>query len=197
MEAGGLRMLTTRFEDAIRYACHIHASDVRKGTEIPYVAHLLAVASLVVEDGGSEDEAIAALLHDAAEDQGGRRRLDDIRTRFGESVARIVDGCTDTCEDPKPPWRGRKERYLSRLQDEPPDVLRVSLADKLHNARAILRDFLTYGDDLWRRFNAARDDQLWYQQSLREIFLERSPGPMATEFARVVSELEDACGVRP
>jgi (p)ppGpp synthase/HD superfamily hydrolase len=147
------------------------------------------VASLVLEDGGTEDQAIAALLHDAAEDQGGRPRLEDIRVRFGETVREIVDGCTDTFDDPKPPWRPRKEAYIARLRDEPEHVLRVSLADKLHNARAILRDYDTLGERLWARFNAAPHDILWYYRALVDAFQD-TDSPLARELARVVSELQ-------
>lgn len=188
-------VLTKRFESALIYACHIHASDVRKGTEIPYVSHLLAVASLVLENGGNEDEAIGALLHDAAEDHGGKRRLEDIRLRFGDTVAAIVDGCTDTFEDPKPPWRPRKQAYIERLQHEPLHVLKVSLADKVHNARAILRDYRAVGEALWERFNGGREGTLWYYRALVDAFeradaLQNVDAPLVAELDRVVSELE-------
>ena len=133
-----------------------HRDQRRKGTEIPYIGHLLGVCSLVIEDGGTEDEAIAALLHDAAEDQGGEQTLERIRAEFGDHVAEIVRACSDTLEDPKPPWRTRKEAYLAHLDEQPAPVLRVSLADKLFNARAILRDYLSVGDELWQRFNGRR-----------------------------------------
>jgi (p)ppGpp synthase/HD superfamily hydrolase len=127
--------LGPRFDEALAYAADAHAGQVRKGTSIPFVAHLLAVTALVLEDDGDEDHAIAALLHDAPEDAGGRDRLDDIRRRFGDRVADIVEACSDTFEVPKPAWRPRKERYLTHLETAPDDVLRVSLADKVHNLR--------------------------------------------------------------
>lgn len=183
--------LGERFEDALAFAARVHRDQRRKGTAIPYVGHLLGVCSLVIEDGGSEDEAIAALLHDAVEDQGGDAMLEQIRARYGSAVADIVRACSDTTQTPKPPWRGRKEAYLAHLADAPPCVLRVSLADKLYNARAILRDHELEGERLWGRFDASsgRDGQLWYYGELAERFSELSPGPMARELAEVVDRL--------
>ncbi len=158
---------------------------------MPYVAHLLGVASLVLEDGGDEDEAIGALLHDAAEDQGGQDRLDDIAARFGATVARIVEGCSDTLESPKPPWRTRKAGYLARLEGEPPAVLRVSLADKLFNARSIVRDVEDGGPSVWHRFNAPPAHLAAYHRKLEAVFSRRCPGPMAGQYAEVVARLEE------
>ena len=186
-------LLTRRFDDALLYASHVHGGQKRKATEIPYIAHLLGVASLVLEDGGDEDEAIAALLHDAGEDQGGAPRVADIRARFGDRVADIVAACSDSdVVDPrkKPPWRNRKRKYLAHLRAYPPDVLRVSVADKLHNARAILADYRQHGNALWKRFNAGRDDQLWYYRSLVDRFRQMRPGRLTDELARVVGELD-------
>lgn len=187
-------VLGERFEQALRFAAATHRSQVRKGSGIPYVGHLLGVCSLVIEDGGDENEAIAALLHDAAEDQGGETMLAEIRTRFGDQVATIVAACSDTFETPKPPWRERKQSYIAHLDGEPESVLRVSLADKLFNARAILRDYLLSGDDVWSRFKAGRDGQLWYYRKLADCFAERLPGRMAVELAEVVDELERVTG---
>jgi (p)ppGpp synthase/HD superfamily hydrolase len=183
-------ILGERFEDALVFAAQTHRTQLRKGSGIPYVGHLLGVCSLVIEDGGSEDEAIAALLHDAAEDRGGERMLTEIRTRFGNHVADIVAACSDTFETPKPPWRERKQTYIDHLDDQPVPVLRVSLADKLFNARAILRDYLLVGDDVWNRFKAGRDGQLWYYRELADRFTRIVPGRMAVELAEVVGELE-------
>ncbi len=138
--------LSPRFESALSYAAVIHAHQQRKGTGIPYLAHLLAVTSIALEHGATEDEAIAALLHDAGEDAGGRGRIEDIRQRFGDAVADIVQGCTDTEVTPKPPWRKRKEDYIAHLADASPSTLLVSAADKLHNARAILSDLRVHGE---------------------------------------------------
>ena len=160
---GIARPIGPRLDDAFVLARELHAGQRRKGTDIPYLGHLMAVAALVIEDGGDEDEAIAALLHDAVEDQGGPPTLVLIRGRFGTRVAAIVAACSDTDETPKPPWRARKEAYLAHLRDPdlPEGTLRVSLADKLHNARAILAD-LRAGHDVFARFNAPRQDQAWY-----------------------------------
>lgn len=182
--------LGPRFEDALVYAARAHASQWRKETGIPYVSHLLAVAGLVLEDGGDEDEAIAALLHDAAEDQGGRERLEDIRGRFGDRVAAIVEACTDSFETPKPSWRRRKERYVAHLVTASPEAVRVSLADKLHNARAILRDYRGLGERLWPRFHAGREDQLWYYHAVVEAIRGRTRSPMLAELEETIAELE-------
>jgi (p)ppGpp synthase/HD superfamily hydrolase len=182
-----------RFVDAVRYAVELHARQARKGTTIAYVTHLFAVCSLVLEDGGSEDEAIAALLHDGPEDQGGEPVLDEIRRRFGQEVARIVDGLSDAMPaagEKKPPWRERKEAYLARLRAEPESVLRVALADKLHNARSILVDFLADGEPTWDRFSAGRADQAWYFGALLDVFEARLPGSRnLPEFRRIIGEL--------
>jgi (p)ppGpp synthase/HD superfamily hydrolase len=183
-------ILTGRFEDALRYAAHLHARQKRKGTPIPYVAHLLAVAGLVLENGGDEDQAIAALLHDAVEDQGGIPTLQEIRKRFGERVARIVDGCTDAYVHPKPPWRKRKEDYLAHLRLAEADVRLVSLADKLHNARSILRDLRRDGPQSLSRFNGGRSGTLWYYRSLVAIFQELDDSLMVAELAEAVDEIE-------
>jgi (p)ppGpp synthase/HD superfamily hydrolase len=159
-----------RFEAALVFASQLHRDQFRKGTEIPYVTHLLAVASLVGETGGSEDEVIAALLHDAVEDQGGEPTLQKIREQFGDNVANIVHECSDTDTFPKPPWRERREAYLVHLKYVTPSVLLVSCADKLHNARSLVADFHEIGNQLWERFNASRDDIIWYYESLVEVF---------------------------
>ena len=148
-------MLSEKFDDALAYAARLHRQQTRKGSAIPYVAHLLAVCSLVIEHGGSEDQAIAALLHDAAEDQGGETILGEIRARYGPAVAEIVADCTDAWTEPKPAWRPRKEAYLAALPSKPRGSLLVSLADKTHNAGAILGDYRRMGEALWDRFNAA------------------------------------------
>jgi (p)ppGpp synthase/HD superfamily hydrolase len=184
-------MLTKRFEDALAYATRLHARQRRKGTDIPYVSHLLAVSSLVMEAGGNEDEAIAALLHDGPEDQGGLVTLKAIRDRFGMEVGRIVAACSDTFEEQKPAWKQRKQAYLDHLLDAAPSVRLVSCADKLHNARAILADYRRQGESLWGRFNAGRDDILWYDAELARIFSEHGPGHLARELALVVAQLRD------
>ncbi len=188
-------LLTSRFDEAFRYAHQIHAAQVRKGTGAPYIGHLMGVASIVLDDGGSEDEAIAALLHDAAEDQGGHARLEDIRSRFGDRVADIVEACSDTFEDPKPPWKPRKEAFLARFADERDQgILRVEVADKLHNARQILRDLRTTGDRVWDRFNAPKPCQLWYYRSLVTVLRKNAENPLVDELDAVVTEIEERSG---
>ncbi len=186
--------LTSRFDEALHYASRLHAGQVRKSTTIPYVSHLLSVASLVLEDGGDEDEAIAGLLHDAVEDQGGKPTLEEIRRRFGERVAGIVEACTDADTVPKPPWRERKERYVAHIAQAPADARRVSSADKLHNARAILLDHRTHGDAVWGRFSGGKDGTLWYYRALVQAFRGGGPGRLVEELDRVVTELEGLAG---
>ncbi len=182
--------LTRRFEEALVYATEVHAGQSRKGTSVPYVAHVLAVCSLVLEDGGGEDEAIAALLHDAVEDGGGPPVLEDIRRRFGDHVAEIVWACSDTGETPKPPWKERKTRYIAHVREAGPDARRVSCADKLHNARSILRDYRVDGERIWGRFSAPAEEQLWYYRALVDAFRQPDRSPLVAELERVVSELE-------
>ena len=190
LEPGEGAVLGPRFQDALRYALNLHARQTRKGTRIPYAAHLLSVSAIVLENGGDEDEAVAALLHDAVEDQGGHPVLDEIRRRFGDRVALIVEGCTDAEVVPKPPWRERKEQYIDHLRFVSPDMLRVSTADKLHNARAILADFRRHGDALWDRFTADREGVLWYYRALVTAYQARGGSPLTEELDRVVSEIE-------
>jgi (p)ppGpp synthase/HD superfamily hydrolase len=185
---------TERFENALIYAACLHREQTRKGTGTPYVTHLLAVAAIVGENGGTEDEVISALLHDAPEDAGGEARLEEIRARFGDPVADIVAGCTDTYEDPKPPWRARKEAYLDHLAEAQAPVRLVSAADKLHNARSVLADYRTAGEDLWDRFNGGREGTLWYYRAVAETLA--GDGPVADELGRVVAEMGRLSGAR-
>ena len=182
--------LTERFTEALTLASRLHREQARKQTQIPYVAHLLGVASIALEFGASENEAIAALLHDAVEDQGGDATAALIRKTFGTEVADIVLGCTDATVVPKPPWRARKEAYIAHVAYAPPSVRLVSASDKLHNARAILADYRTLGDDLWQRFNGGRDGTLWYYRALINTF--RTAGGCAPldELDRTITELE-------
>jgi (p)ppGpp synthase/HD superfamily hydrolase len=175
----------SRLAEALEWAIDAHGPQTRKGTQVPYHAHLLGVASLVLEDGGDEDEAIAAVLHDLVEDTDAT--VDDVRRRFGDRVARIVDACTDAYERPKPRWRPRKEAYIERLRTAEPDELRVSLADKLYNARAIVLDFREHGTALWDRFGG---DQMWYYGEVSAVFRERIPGRMTAELDRTIAELK-------
>jgi len=182
--------LHSRFDDALHYAVLIHAGQTRKGTDIPYIAHLLGVTSIALEHGANEDEAIGALLHDAGEDAGGDGRIADIRQRFGDAVADIVQGCTDAVVIPKPPWRERKEVYIAHVANASPSVVLVSASDKLHNARAILSDFRHLGDELWSRFNGGKEGTLWYYRSLVTAFHYAHDSRLVEELDRVVTELE-------
>jgi GTP pyrophosphokinase len=185
-------MLTNRFNEAVAYAVAIHAAQTRKGTSIPYTSHLLGVASIVLEHGGDEDEVIAALLHDAAEDQGGEARLADIGSRFGAHVREMVAECSDSFETRKPKWRERKEKYIRHLSEASLSTLLVAAADKLHNTRAMLRDYRLVGEGMWIRFNAPRDDQRWYLRAL-VIAFERAGAsvPLTSELDRLVAEFDD------
>lgn len=182
--------LTNRFQDALVFAAQLHAAQARKASDVPYVAHLLAVTAIVLEHGGDEDEAMAALLHDAVEDQGGRPTLERIRRRFGDRVAEIVEGCSDSDTLPKPPWHERKQRYLEHLAHASASVRLVSAADKLHNARAVLADHRRLGAAVWQRFNGRRDGTLGYYRALVEVFKQFGSTPLVEELQRVVTELE-------
>jgi (p)ppGpp synthase/HD superfamily hydrolase len=178
--------LSNRFDNAFGYAHEIHAAQQRKGTNAPYIGHLMGVTSIVLDDGGTEDEAIAALLHDAAEDHGGRARLEDIRVRFGDAVARIVEDCTDSWDTPKAPWAERKHAYVQHARKLSRPSLRVSAADKVHNAYAILRDLRNIGERVWERFNAAPDDVMSYYEGLVRAYREAGGGPLVDELDRIV-----------
>ena len=158
--------LTHRFDEAVRYAHEVHGTQTKKGTSTPYLAHLIGVASIVLDDSGDEDEAIGALLHDAAEDHGGRQRVEDIRARFGDQVAKIVEDCTDSFATPPEPWAERKMKYAQHARLLPPPSLRVSVADKVHNTYSILRDLRTIGEQVWERYEASPDDVLAYLPDL-------------------------------
>lgn len=183
-----------RFCEALCYATRLHEGQQRKISGTPYVAHLLRVAGIALDHGADEDEAIAALLHDAVEDQGGQRTRREIARRFGPRVAEIVDGCTDTDQEPKPPWRGRKEAYLARLGEASASVRLVSACDKLDNARSILADYLRMKESLWRHFHGGRDGVLWYFRSVVEILKQAGGNPLVEELDRVVTELERVAG---
>jgi (p)ppGpp synthase/HD superfamily hydrolase len=187
--------LSERFQEALAYAAKLHNTQTRKASEVPYIGHLLSVAGLVIEADGTETEAIAALLHDAAEDQGGDATLDEIEKRFGKDVATIVDECSDTVITPKPPWRQRKENYIAHLHEASDSTVRVSMADKLDNARAILRDLRLHGPQVWQRFNTNDPhEHLWYYRSLLEVYQGRSNSWLVDELARVIHALEQEVG---
>jgi (p)ppGpp synthase/HD superfamily hydrolase len=192
-----LMLLSLRFREALACAAELHAGQERKGSGVPYLAHLLAVASIVLDYQGSEDEAIAALLHDAVEDQGGAATLREIRRRFGDTVADIVAGCSDADSIPKPPWRQRKEAYLAHLPRASASVRLVSAADKLHNARALLMDYRQVGEAVWQRFNGGREGTLWYYGALVEALCRAGTTPVVEELQRAVRELQRLAGRSP
>ena len=185
--------LTPRFNEALVWAAELHADQSRKVSGAPYVSHLLRVAGLALEFGADEEEAIAALLHDAVEDQGGAPTLEEIRRRFGARVAEIVDGCTDTDQHPKPPWRGRKEADLAHLAQASPSVRLISACDKLDNVRAVLTAYRQQGEQLWSLFKGGRDGTLWYYASVLKILQAAGPSPLVDELSRAVRELEQTC----
>jgi len=182
--------LGPRFTEAFLYAAEKHATQTRKRTDVPYISHLMAVAALVLEAGGGEDEAVAALLHDVVEDCGGMPVLEEVRRRFGNRVADIVQGCTDAYTIPKPEWKKRKLDYLDTLRRASDDVRLVSAADKLHNVRTILADYRREGDAVWDRFSGRRDGTLWYYRAVLDVLREGTPNRLIDELQRVVTELE-------
>ena len=186
--------LGPRFLRAFVFAAEKHSGQRRKASNIPYIAHLMGVASLVFEAGGDEDLAIAALLHDVVEDCGGAPMLKEIRRRFGSRVARVVDGCTDADTDPKPPWRERKETYIRHLKKADVDTRLVSAADKLNNVRSIVMDYREIGESVWSRFNGGREGTLWYYRTLRDEFLRRKRNRITRELDLAVDELELLAG---
>ena len=193
-EAPLARPLSPRFSDALVFACELHRDQPRKGTDVPYVSHLLGVASLALEHGADEDEAIAALLHDAVEDQGGEVTAAEIRARFGDRVADIVLACSDTVVVPKPPWRMRKEAYLAHVRDADASAQLVLACDKLHNVRTLLVEYRSVGESLWTRFRGGRET-LWYYRALVDAFAAHGRTPLVDELDRAVRALEDAAKV--
>ncbi len=188
-------LLTSRFDDALALACELHREQLRKGSDVPYVSHLLAVASMVLEHGGDEDTAIAALLHDAAEDQGGRRVLEMITERFGSRVAELVECLSDDLPvdgQPKAPWRERKQRTVEAIARMPSEARLILAADKAHNARTILRDLRSEGSAVWERFRGGRDGSLWYYRAVVDALLCHGPEGPARELATLVDELESS-----
>lgn len=184
-------MLGEKFEAAMLRANEWHRDHLRKQTTIPYISHLLAVTALVLENGGDEEQAIAALLHDAVEDAGGPDTLAKIRAEFGDRVARIVNELSDTDVVPKPPWRARKEAYLAHLDGADDEVRLVSACDKVHNASSIVEDLATVGAAVWDRFSGGRDGSLWYYESLAAIYARRGPHRLAARLATLVTQMRN------
>ncbi len=191
MATAGAAGLSKRFQDALTYAAIKHADQTRKGSGVPYIAHLLGTASIALEYGAGEDEAIAALLHDVVEDQGGAAVLEEIREKFGAEVARIVQACSDTDQTPKPPWEERKRRYVEDLRTADRAVALVSASDKLYNAASIVRDHRRVGEALWRRFSAPKEKTIWYYGALVDALRANpaTPRPLITELTSIVEEL--------
>jgi (p)ppGpp synthase/HD superfamily hydrolase len=189
--------LGPRLQKAFRYAAEKHAGQTRKQTAVPYLSHLMAVTSLVLEGGGDEDTAIAALLHDVVEDCGGMPRLREVHKMFGTRVAKIVEGCTDSFVDPKLPWNVRKKEYLERLKHEDAETRLVSASDKLHNVRTVIADYRQDGESIWKRFSGGRDGTLWYYRALSDEFQQRKANRITRELAIAVRELEKMVGAKP
>ena len=181
--------LGPRFRKAFLFAADKHSRQARKASTVPYIAHLMGVASTVLEFGGNEDMAIAGLLHDVVEDCGGEAMLKEVRRRFGNRVAKIVDGCTDSYGAPKPPWRERKETYIRHLKKADAATRLVSAADKLNNIRSILSDYREVGDAIWERFSGGREGTLWYYRALLEEFLRDKPNRLVREYELEVRAL--------
>lgn len=178
-----------KFEEALVFAAQLHRDQKRKVSGVPYITHLLAVAALVGENGGTETEVIAALLHDAIEDQGGSATRAHIRARFGEEVVAMVDGCTDADSTPKPPWRPRKEAYIAHLPQASTSVRLISLADKTHNLRCLLTDLRQFGDEVWLRFAGRKEGTIWFYKTLLNVYMQGEPSPLRDEYQRLVESL--------
>ena len=186
--------LGSRFEEAFALANQLHKGHKRKASDAPYISHLLSVAALVLQDGGGEDEAIAALLHDAVEDQGGEKTLDVIREKFGDKIANIVNESSDAFVTPKPPWQHRKEDHIARLKEASPAAHRVMLADKLHNARALLRELRANGEQAWELSRGGKEGMLWYFRTMHEVLGKSNQGYLWQEFGRAIEEIERLAG---
>jgi (p)ppGpp synthase/HD superfamily hydrolase len=189
--------LGSRLQRAFRYAAEKHDGQTRKQTAVPYLSHLMAVASLVLEAGGDEDMAIAALLHDVVEDCGGMPRLREVRKMFGPRVAKIVEGCTDSFGEPKAEWVERKKGYLREVKDADVETRLVSSSDKLHNVRTILTDYRRDGEAIWARFSGKKDGTLWYYRALSNEYRRRSPNRITRELEIAVAELERVVKQQP
>ena len=182
--------LSSKFDRALLYAAKLHRGKLRKKTKIPDIAHVLGVTAIALEYGANQTEAIAALLHDAVEDAGGRKRLSDIRRKFGHAVAKIVDGCTDSYAEPKPSWLDRKKQYVAHVRRASISTKLVSASDKLQNVRSLLRNYREEGEQLWQRYDSGKEGALWYYRALVKAFTGKRIRPLVQELDRAVSELE-------
>jgi (p)ppGpp synthase/HD superfamily hydrolase len=189
--------LGPRLQRAFRYAAEKHAGQARKQSAVPYLSHLMAVASLVLEAGGDEDMAIAALLHDVVEDCGGMLRLREVRKQFGARIAKIVEGCTDSFGEPKREWAERKKDYLREVKHADAETRLISASDKLHNVRTILADYRQHGEAIWTRFSGNKEGTLWYYRALSDEYQRRSPNRITRELEIAVAELERAVSKKP
>jgi (p)ppGpp synthase/HD superfamily hydrolase len=195
--------MSTRLYDALLHAVALHGNDVRKGSQIPVLSHLLNVCAIVQADGGSEDEAIAALLHDAIEDKPGQVSDATLANRYGSRVARMVRAATDTPRSwrgkgRKPSWLKRKKQYLARVVREQPSFLRPTVADKIDNVTSILRDYARHGEDLWSRFNAGKKRQLWYYRACCDAYKQAGASRrLVKELDGLIVMLEEAAGGTP
>jgi (p)ppGpp synthase/HD superfamily hydrolase len=187
---------SSRFDEALVYASDLHRDQARKGNGFPYVSHLLSVTGIVIENGGDEDTAIAALLHDSVEDQGGEATLNQIRQRWGDCVAGIVRECSDNEGEPKRPWAERKRDFVATIPRLTPGARLVALADKLHNIRCVVADYRQHGDSVWSRFNGGRDGTLWYYQAAVAAFREAGNEPLLQELSETVDQLISTAGER-
>jgi (p)ppGpp synthase/HD superfamily hydrolase len=188
----GLR-LSSKFDRALRYASRLHRGKLRKKTRIPDIGHILGVTAIALEYGADETEVIGALLHDAVEDAGGAKRLRDIEKKFGQAVAKIVDGCTDSYAEPKLPWLERKRLYVAHVRSAPVSTKLVSASDKLQNVRSLLRNYREEGDRLWHRYSSGKQGALWYYRALVNGFSGKRIAPLVQEIERVLTELELMC----
>jgi (p)ppGpp synthase/HD superfamily hydrolase len=182
--------LSSKFTKALAYASRVHGGKLRKKTKIPDIGHILGVTAIALEYGANETEAIAALLHDAVEDAGGEKRLRDIQRKFGGAVAKIVDGCTDSYAEPKPPWLDRKQKYVGHVRSASASTKLVSASDKLQNVRSLLRNYREDGSKLWRRYSSGKEGALWYYRALVKAFTGKRIQPLVRELDRVLTELE-------
>jgi GTP pyrophosphokinase len=180
---------SSRVVDAFAFAYELHCKQVRKGSLVPYITHLMGVAAIVGRYGGDEDQFIGALLHDAVEDQGGIATLDRIRERFGDVVAEYVLGCSDSCESPKLPWRERKERFIAFTATASPKQKLIIAADKLHNTRAVVNDLYDQGDKVWDLFKTGREGNLWYHMEVVRALAKNWSHPLLRELTEEVEKL--------